>query len=260
MRLSKALALIASLPLALACANQARAACALPYNITNGTPADATQVMANFNALLACINTAPPSAGLYSQVMSPTPTIAGTGLTNWLNQGSSTVADTAVGMTLTAPSSATIDNYVVRYKAAPATPYTITALIASTRSTNSHNAIGIGWYDGTAKLHVLTFSFNASAPNLALPRVEKWNSVTSHNGTDAATTSNAYSQPIWLRIADDGTNVKFWFSQDGASFYQIFSVAKASGFLGASGYDNVIFFVNPKASQTLGTILSWDES
>ena len=56
MRLSKALALIASLPLALASASQAQAACALPYTITNGTPADATQVMANFNALADCID------------------------------------------------------------------------------------------------------------------------------------------------------------------------------------------------------------
>lgn len=34
--------------------------CSIPNNLTNGTNADATQVMANFNALLNCINTAPP--------------------------------------------------------------------------------------------------------------------------------------------------------------------------------------------------------
>ena len=33
----------------------ARAQCALPYQLTNGQIADATQVMANYNALLTCL-------------------------------------------------------------------------------------------------------------------------------------------------------------------------------------------------------------
>jgi hypothetical protein len=33
----------------------ARAQCVLPHTLTNGQPADATQVMANYNALLACL-------------------------------------------------------------------------------------------------------------------------------------------------------------------------------------------------------------
>lgn len=36
--------------------------CTVPNTLTNGTTADATQVMANFNALLTCINTAATSA------------------------------------------------------------------------------------------------------------------------------------------------------------------------------------------------------
>ena len=65
--------------------------------------------MANFNALLACIN-ANAGSGLYSQILSDTPTIASTGLANWLNQGSSTVSDSGVGMTISAPSSGSSDN------------------------------------------------------------------------------------------------------------------------------------------------------
>jgi hypothetical protein len=46
-----------ALALALICAaGAARATCVLPYTLLNGTLADANQVMANFNALLACIN------------------------------------------------------------------------------------------------------------------------------------------------------------------------------------------------------------
>lgn len=38
----------------------AAAPCTLPYQLTNGQTADATQVMANFNALLACLNNLGP--------------------------------------------------------------------------------------------------------------------------------------------------------------------------------------------------------
>ncbi|MBZ9765503.1 hypothetical protein LB526_01840 [Mesorhizobium sp. CA6] len=41
-------------------ANSARAACTLPNTLTNGQTADATQVMADFNALVACLNAAGP--------------------------------------------------------------------------------------------------------------------------------------------------------------------------------------------------------
>src|SRR5262249_54731638 len=142
--------------------------CALPYQLTNGQTADATQVMANYNALVNCLAAAAPAgstnalqtnggngtfgsvgpltngqdvigstgnapqaatlmagpgititnapgsvtvsagggsaSGLYNQVMSPTPTSASTGLTNWLNRGSATVSDSVVGVCVNAPS------------------------------------------------------------------------------------------------------------------------------------------------------------
>jgi len=41
--------------------SEAGAQCVLPYNLANGQPADATQVMANYNALLDCVNDAEPA-------------------------------------------------------------------------------------------------------------------------------------------------------------------------------------------------------
>ena len=35
--------------------------CAVPYNLQNGVTADATQVMANYNAILACLQNAAAS-------------------------------------------------------------------------------------------------------------------------------------------------------------------------------------------------------
>ncbi|OAF10261.1 hypothetical protein [Bradyrhizobium neotropicale] len=51
----------AVLALLIASNSSVRAQCALPYQLTNGQPADATQVMANYNALLTCLNNAAPT-------------------------------------------------------------------------------------------------------------------------------------------------------------------------------------------------------
>jgi hypothetical protein len=305
--------------LALGVLNVANAQCALPYTLTNGQPPDATQVMANFNALVSCLNPGgstnaiqynnggslagvgpltngqlligstgnPPQAatltagsgitittgpgsvtvaatagtagtGLYRQVMSATPTSFSTGLTNWLNQGTATVSDSAVGISINAPTSST-GNVIGRYMTAPSTPYTITALIAATRNNSAFSAVGIGWFDGTNKLHLIEYVINSGAAPLF--QVQKWNTPTSFNSSDFQSALNSFSQPVWLQLHDDGANVSFAFSQDGANFLTVFSVAKSSGFLGASGYSNLIFAVNPQgANATLGTLLSWTKS
>lgn len=194
--------------------------------------------------------------GLYSRLMSQTPTSAGIGLSTWLNQGGATVADNAVGITIDAPSSGTTANLIGRYMTAPTPPYAITTLIAATRNTTSANGVGIGWYHGTAKLHVFNYGFI----NAPLLRVEKWTNTTTFSAADFTTNNNMFAQPIWLQISDDGTNVSFAFSQDGSFFVTLFSVAKASGFLGSGGYSNLIFFTNPQGSRTFGTLLSWVQS
>ncbi len=185
--------------------------------------------------------------GLYSRLMSATPTSSGTGLTNWLNQGTATVADNAVGISIDAPTSGTTPNLI----------YTITALIVGTRNANSSNGIGIGWYDGTAKLHVLSYTLNAGGAPIF--QVNKWTNATTFSASDFTSSNNNFAQPIWLQIKDDGTTVSFAFSQDGSFYVTLFSVAKASGFLGSTGYSNLVFFVNPQGSRTFATLLSWTQ-
>lgn len=300
--------------------NAAEAKCPLPHLMVNGQMPDATQMMANFNALMACLNTggaadaiqynggagslagvgpltdgqlvigstggAPqaqtlsagsgisitngagsvtvaktsPTAGtgLYRQVLSPTPTSAGTGLTTWLNQGSSVVSDSATGLSLDAPQSATT-NLSGRYMAAPTAPYTITVLLGATRNSANGSMAGIGWYDGTNKLQVLSYETNGSSSPVL--RVRQFATPTTAPGVNFASASNWFSQPIWLRVRDDGTNVSCSFSQDGVNFLDLYSVAKSAGFLGATGYSNVIFFINPGAGVNgLATLLSWTQT
>ena len=143
---------------------------------------------------------------------------------------------------------------------APSTPYTITALVSATRNSAVASAVGIGWYDGTAKLHVLS-NIVPNANFWPLLQVAKYASVTGLAGPTSSAPKPISHCPYWFQLRDDGTNVSFAFSQDGANFLTVFSVAKSSGYLGASGYSNVIFFVNPQSTgDTIGTILSWAQS
>lgn len=194
-------------------------------------------------------------SGLYHQVMSDTPTATSTGLSSWLNQGAASVVDSAVGISITAPSSGTADNIAGRTMPSPTPPYKITALISVTRSSTAYNGVGIGWFNGTNRLHLLALTtINGGLPKF---EVTKWNSATSYSGGDFQTNNNGYSQPFWVRIADDGTTVSFGFSQDGANFLNVFSTTKSAGWLGASGYSNIVFFLNPQGGLTTGTLMSW---
>ena len=102
-------------------------------------------------------------------------------------------------------------------------------------------------------------SYVTPSGNPAYFELEKWNSYSSFNGNDMTSSPNGFSQPIWFQIQDNGTNVTFGFSQDGVNYVPLYTTTKASGFLGASGYNNVIFFANPAASQTIGTLMSWTQ-
>jgi hypothetical protein len=298
---------------------EAPAQCTLPHTIANGQPADASKVMANFNALISCLSpggstgaiqynagsgalggvgpltngqlvigstgnapqaqtltagsgisiatgpgaitiaaTNPTGAnGLYRQTTSATPTTANTGLATSLNPGMSTFADSAVGLTIDSPSTGGAVSIVGRFKSAPTAPYTIKALVAATRNDNSYGAVGMGWFDGNSKLHLMAYSINAAGAPFFL--VQRWNSVTSFNATDFASALNAFAQPIWLQVKDDGTNVSFGFGHDGANFLTIYSVAKSSGFLGPNGYSNVVFFNDARGGRSIGTIMSWSQ-
>jgi hypothetical protein len=300
----------------------AHAKCPIPHIMANGQMPDATQMMANFNALVTCLSTggatnsiqynagagslaglgpltdgqlaigstgsapqaqalsagtgiaitnaagsvtiartaATAGTGLYQQIMSATPTSASTGLTTWLNQGSAVVSNSAVGLAIDAPPSGTT-NLSGRYAAAPSTPYTITALLGATRNSVSGSMAGIGWYDGTAKLQVLSYETSGGGTSGPVIRVRQFTNPTTASTVNFTSANNFFSEPIWLQIQDDGTNVSFGFSQDGVNFLIVYSVAKSSGFLGGSGYSNLIFFINPGPGvHGLAALLSWAQT
>jgi len=93
--------------------------CSLPYNLTNGTTADATQVMANYNAIVACLGNA-AAAGNNSDITSlsglTTPLKPASGGTLVFSGANSTGAANAQLVATTTPSGFTLTkNYTVAF-------------------------------------------------------------------------------------------------------------------------------------------------
>lgn len=195
-----------------------------------------------------------PTTGLYRQAMSALPTITNTGLTTWLNQSGATISEGPAGVSLSASPAG--DALRVRYGPAPLPPYTLTALFATTRNSGGYSEAGIGWYDGTAKLHIFSFFIGALGSSSYL-QIAKWSAFNFRVGNDAGAASSYYPQPLWIQLKDDGTNISFAFSYDGANFLPLFTSAKSSAYLGPDGYRNFMLFSNPRGGQTISTIMSW---
>jgi hypothetical protein len=199
--------------------------------------------------------------GLFSQVMSATPTASSTGLSTWVNQGSATTANAATGLQLIVAYTGSSNNVRALAGATlPSTPYTITALIMATRLIpTNYDFCGIGFINpstGAAQLFGL-YSVNG-APN-AIAVINFTNSTTP-SGIAYETSSNAtaYQDPIWLRMYNDGTNVHFSFSYDGSYFHELLSTPVSSGFMsGNGGYVNACVFSNAVSVDTTVTVASW---
>ena len=59
--------------------------------------------------------------------------------------------------------------------------------------------------------------------------------------------------PTWLQISDYGTNITFAMSLDGVNFVPLKTEAKSGAWLGSSGYNNVIFYINAQGATTSAT-------
>lgn len=196
------------------------------------------------------------SGGLYSGVMSAVPTQASTGLTSWANQPASfTVADNAVGVTVTGPAQGAHNPGIIKV-AAPATPYSISALIAHTGLHTNFNVAVFGWWNGLAGGSAKETMFHHGyADGMQLLDYTGLNAATlAATGPGVQT---GIPDILWYKLRDDGTNVTFSFSQDGVSWIAWYTVAKASGFLGATGYSNIVFGVNSFSLQAWATLMSW---
>jgi hypothetical protein len=179
----------------------------------------------------------------------------------WVNQEDASVETTQGGIYLLAPAIVSAD-LRIRKKAAPATPYTITAAFIPHMAADAAYFPGLGLLfreSGTGKL--ITWSYTLATTVFARP--QKWNSPTSFNSAyiplwDGLSEYQAAAL-VWFRIADTGSNLTFSFSNDGRHFYQTFSVSRTDFMSG--GPDEVGFWANATTNYDTGMLLlSWQES
>jgi hypothetical protein len=137
---------------------------------------------------------------------------------SWVNQGGATTTQTASGITCFAPTQGLADNWRLRVKAAPATPYTITAYFLSNQLPSQADALI--WRDsGTGKIILNLGQGGDTGGN-----VRKYTNPTTYASDYVF--GNSVSRPGWYRISDDGTLRKVFMSGDGLNWWLLHSVAR----------------------------------
>lgn len=179
----------------------------------------------------------------------------------WINQGTASVDTTNGGICLTVPAVAASVNWKIRKKAAPATPYVITAAFLL------DSLFEAGWQaalcfrqasDG--KLHVFSVQRYPAAPTTSAALLLNSLIYSSPTNFSAAYSQSPYmaGSLAWLRIADNGTNRICSFSHDGQHWRVFHTVGRTTdltatevGF--AVDNENATFL-------TAATLLSWKET
>lgn len=161
------------------------------------------------------------------------PAAAGFSTFNFVNATLSESAGKALWITATTAASGS--GIKGAYKAVPATPYRVAMLVQDAIIGNDSWSV-VGWYDGTNKCQFMLNNGQQIA-------VQAWSTPTAFNSQQFSQSTNEIGGNFWYGIHDDGTNVSFEISQDGVNFVALYTVAKASGYLGSGGYSNVFFGV-----------------
>ena len=172
---------------------------------------------------------------------------------SWINQSTSTVTTTSGGVYLHQPATAT-QYMAIRKRAAPATPYIVTALMIPNAHPTGQMAFGLTIGDGTKQT---TFSIGFSGGVVIMN--ERWNSFSSWDGIYANPEFKDFplGAPVYLRMADDGANRKSSISFDGFNFRQWHTVSRTDFVTGTE----VGFWVKAQnATHDAGVMLvSWEQ-
>ena len=173
----------------------------------------------------------------------------------WANQGGATIDFTSAYGLMAIPASGST-SLRVQYKAQPSTPYTIDVMIAGDLVTGNSNTIGIGFYDsvGGALITLHLIGAVPGAGDWAGYQVAEWNSVTSFHASVALLgLATAPFLPVFLRIANDGTNLTFYIG-NGLAWYEIYTQAVGTWLTP----DSVFWFGNSQDSNPVNAeLLSW---
>lgn len=158
------------------------------------------------------------------------------------------------GVYLSAPANSG-DSLRIYKKAAPATPYTITACMLVNLVAVDFQAAGICFRQSSdGKLVTMCFTTGNTLPADYEYQCADWTSPTAFSAANATVDVFAGSL-IWLRITDNGTNRIVSWSVDGYNFHTLFTEGRTT-FLTA---DEVGFYANTSTALWPAslTLLSW---
>lgn len=205
------------------------------------------------------LNATGGGSGLFSGVLSAIPTTTSTGFTTAYNQqGTFTSANNPTGLTIADSASGGLIEGVV--KAYPATPFTAIMLISPNYyNVGSATRFGFVVANTTTGANML-FNMGFSGGN-PVPTVIGSTDPNFGSFSFITTGSSLQSWPIylWLKYVDDGTNITFSLSTDASNYSQIYTVSRASSYLGSSGFNFFGFVLSPSGAPMSATLLSYQD-
>jgi hypothetical protein len=172
-------------------------------------------------------------------------------MTTGFNQrGSFAATDVATGISLIDTAASASENIEGITKAYPGAAFTVTGLFSLPPIASTFNLIGFMAATSTSgKVMLFGVRWNGAWQVTVL----NYNSFSSFNAFALAATGIPASPFIWLRYKDDGTNIFFYISMDGIYFNQMYTVSRASSFLGSSGFSLLGLSIDP-CNGVVGTV------
>jgi hypothetical protein len=174
----------------------------------------------------------------------------------WINQGTASIDTTLGGIYLLAPATAGFC-YRIRKKAVPSAPYTVTACFLVHCNNKNYNRVGLVLRQSSdGKI------FGFFAGNNDGLGTQNGNSATSWNANLNSLTISLVFPVIWMRIVDDNTNRKCYYSFNGDArdqYFHLFESRSRTDFLTP---DEIGFFAcseNDTYAAAM-TLLSWKEA
>lgn len=164
-----------------------------------------------------------------------------------INFGSDTKRDDTDSTVLIGAASGSGSRVVARVKAAPATPYTVTAYLQAHYFAKPFMSYGLCFRNsGAGTLHALQIVTEDLGLTLPRLRSSKYTNPTTFSADYASVIQFMPYDVHWLRIADDGVNRICSVSRDGIDWVQVHSVGRTD-FLTA---DQIGFCISTENSGT----------
>jgi hypothetical protein len=165
------------------------------------------------------------------------------------------VTETEHALSLLAPAGSG-NNARILKKSAPSTPYTITVVLTAGNHAVNYNFGGVCFRQSSDGKLVLWGVMNSTLISYKYSDPSTYNST--YTLSPATSPAGMANRPIVLRIEDDGTNRKLYWSPDGITFLQMHSVGRTD-YLTADEV-GIVADSNNSTHPCVVTLYSWEQA